>query len=173
MNWDAIGAVAEALGSLGVLISLFYLATQIRLNTRQIKTSIESDQLSAFERNIEAGNRIREMFLIHPEIAELYERGNRDYASLDRVERFRYEQLLRNIFSAIQGAFIRQQSTTHDPEGTAGIAKIVDETLQAPGARQYISRADVDWRPEFKKFVNERLETVSASNKDSSPTNPG
>lgn len=165
MNWDAIGAIAETLGSVGVLISLFYLASQIRLNTRQIKASIESDQLSAFERNIEAGNRIREMFLVHPEIAALYDKGNRDYKSLDSVEKFRYEQLLRSIFSAIHGAFIRQQSTSHDPEGTAGIAKIVDETLGAPGARQYFAHANVDWRPEFKRFVDQRLKIVTAASK--------
>jgi len=163
MNWDAIGAIAETLGSIGVLLSLFYLGSQIRLNTRQVKASIEADHLSAFERNIEAGNRIREMFLIHPEIAALYEKGNRDYSNLDRVEKFRYEQLLRSIFSAIHGAFIRQQSKSHDPEGTAGIAKIVDETLRAPGAREYIAGADVDWRPEFKQFVQQRLEVVSAA----------
>ena len=162
MNWDAIGAIAETLGSIGVLISLFYLGTQIRLNTRQIKSSIEADHLSAFERNIEAGNRVREMFLVHPEIAELYDKGNRDYNSLNSVEKFRYQQLLRSIFSAIHGAFIRQQSTSHDPQGTAGIAKIVDETLQAPGARQYIGSVDVDWRPEFKQFVDQRLEVVTA-----------
>lgn len=163
MNWDAIGAIAETLGSIGVLISLFYLGTQIRLNTRQIKASIESDHLSAFERNIDAGNRIREMFLVHPEIAELYTKGNRDYSSLASVEKFRYEQLLRSIFSAVHGAFIRQQSTSHDPEGTAGTAKIVDEILQSAGARQFIATADVDWRPEFKQFVQERLETVTAA----------
>ncbi len=31
MNWDAIGAIAELLGAVGVIASLIYLATQIRL----------------------------------------------------------------------------------------------------------------------------------------------
>jgi hypothetical protein len=30
MNWDAIGAIAELLGAIGVIASLVYLATQIR-----------------------------------------------------------------------------------------------------------------------------------------------
>jgi hypothetical protein len=30
MNWDAIGAVAELLGAIGVIASLVYLAVQIR-----------------------------------------------------------------------------------------------------------------------------------------------
>ncbi len=34
MNWDAIGAIAELAGAIGVVVSLAYLATQIRHNTR-------------------------------------------------------------------------------------------------------------------------------------------
>ena len=39
MNWDAIGAVAEILSALAVLITLGYLAVQIRQNTNAMKIS--------------------------------------------------------------------------------------------------------------------------------------
>ncbi len=39
MNWDAIGAVGETLGAIGVLITLAYLAVQIRQNTSAMKAS--------------------------------------------------------------------------------------------------------------------------------------
>ena len=39
MDWDAIGAVGEVLGALAVLITLFYLARQIRQNTEEIRSS--------------------------------------------------------------------------------------------------------------------------------------
>ena len=32
MNWDAIGAISETLGALGVIASLIYLASQLRSN---------------------------------------------------------------------------------------------------------------------------------------------
>ena len=34
MNWDAIGAIGELLAALGVLASLLYLASQIRMNNK-------------------------------------------------------------------------------------------------------------------------------------------
>ena len=44
MNWDALGAVAESLGALGVIATLIYLAIQVKhskkateANTRQIR----------------------------------------------------------------------------------------------------------------------------------------
>ena len=39
MNWDAIGAIAETLGAVGVIASLVYLATQIRQNTRTVRSA--------------------------------------------------------------------------------------------------------------------------------------
>lgn len=39
MNWDAIGAIGETLGALGVLITVGYLAVQLRQNTQALKTS--------------------------------------------------------------------------------------------------------------------------------------
>ena len=37
MNWEAIGAVGESLGAVAVLVTLIYLAVQIRQNTAQQK----------------------------------------------------------------------------------------------------------------------------------------
>ena len=162
MNWDAIGAVAEAIGSIGVLISLFYLAMQIRQNTRQISSSIEANRLSAFERNTESGNRIRELFILHPEVAELYHRGNTGLDALQGAERIRYEMLVRNIFSSIQGAYIRQLSVAHDPAGTEGMARIIDEILSSAGVCQFLDCNRPDWRPEFEEFVRERLARIKA-----------
>ncbi len=41
MNWDAIGAIAELLGAIGVILTLVYLATQIRQNTESSRTTAE------------------------------------------------------------------------------------------------------------------------------------
>jgi hypothetical protein len=39
MNWEAIGAFAELLGAVGVIISLFYLASQIRRNSASVEAA--------------------------------------------------------------------------------------------------------------------------------------
>lgn len=68
MNWEAVGAISEAIGVVAILISLAYLAVQIRQSTREFSRGIEAKQLAAFESNIESGNRIRELLILHPEL---------------------------------------------------------------------------------------------------------
>ncbi len=51
MSWDALAAIAEALGAVAVLASLIYLATQIRQNTQMIKSSIRQE-LTANTRDV-------------------------------------------------------------------------------------------------------------------------
>jgi len=40
MNWDAIGSIGEVVGAFGVIISLIYLASQIRHNSAWLKSSV-------------------------------------------------------------------------------------------------------------------------------------
>ena len=39
MNWDAIGAVGEIIGALAVVVTLAYLAVQIRASTRETEVN--------------------------------------------------------------------------------------------------------------------------------------
>lgn len=157
MNWEAIGAVAEAVGTLAVLVSLIYVAIQIRQSTLQFSRSIEANQLAAFERNVESSNRIRELLLLNPILEELLLKGFKSYKELDRREKFRFGMLLRNILSAIQGAYIRQASVEHDPLKFAGSAQLLDDILINRGVREWLAVTEPDWRPAFRDFVDQRL----------------
>jgi len=157
MDWEALGASAELIGAVAIFVSLVYLGVQIRQNTEMIARNMEATRLAAFERNVESGNRTRELLLLYPELGDLFIKGCRGLDALDGRERFRFTLLLRNLFSSIQGAYVRQLTLAHDPEEFAGTARIIDELVANPGVRQYIERNSPDWRPEFKALVEERL----------------
>jgi hypothetical protein len=50
MNWDAIGAVGEVAGALGVIITLAYLATQIRQSTTVAKATTRQTLADGMQR---------------------------------------------------------------------------------------------------------------------------
>ena len=43
MNWEAIGAIGELVGAVGVIATLAYLAVQIRQNSQAVRSSTRSD----------------------------------------------------------------------------------------------------------------------------------
>ncbi len=48
MNWEAIAAVGELVGAFAVLITLIYLAVQIRQNTAAVATSTYESVMTGF-----------------------------------------------------------------------------------------------------------------------------
>ena len=48
MSWDAAGAIGEIFGALAVVMSLIYLATQIRTQNREAKISSVHEITEAF-----------------------------------------------------------------------------------------------------------------------------
>lgn len=51
MNWEAIGAIGEILGALGVIITLAYLATQIRQNTKMARGATRQELAGQLQLN--------------------------------------------------------------------------------------------------------------------------
>jgi hypothetical protein len=56
MNWEAIGAVGETVGALAVLVTLVYLAVQIRQNTKAVRAAAVDSTTSHL-------SKIREVYL--------------------------------------------------------------------------------------------------------------
>lgn len=48
MNWDAIGAIGELLGATAVLVTLVYLALQVRHARNDLRRSIQQSRTTAF-----------------------------------------------------------------------------------------------------------------------------
>ena len=57
MTWDAVGAIAELLGALGVILTLLYLSWQIENNSKQLEGSAFV-AIAEYERSINAGGYI-------------------------------------------------------------------------------------------------------------------
>ena len=151
-------ALAEIVGAIAVVASLVYLAVQIRQNTRELSMSLKSMELAAFERNVESGNRIRELFILYPDVSELYTRGLKSYTDMDETDRLRFGLVLSNVFSALQGGYIRQLTFGNDPTNFAGGERTLDWLVRNRGVRDWLSQSNPDWRPQFAAIVWHRVQ---------------
>jgi hypothetical protein len=173
MNWDALGAIAEGVGAIAVFVSLVYVAIQIRQSAKQLARGLEASQLAALEQNVESGNRIRELLIVHPDLAQLLLSGFKDYKELKGPEKFRFGMLLRNIFAGIQAGYIRQLSLKQDPLEFEGTAGMLDDILVHRGTQEWLAENEPDWRPAFRELLDRRLVAIrqrkADKNRESGP----
>lgn len=130
MNWDAIGAVAELLGAIGVIVSLAYLAGQIRRSTRVQKRANLGDiaiDLYATSRCVAT----------EPELASLLLRGHADLGSLDPVERYRYDLFMYAFIANLERALIDAQSGDYPEEQLIPVRAAIAGNILTAGGRAW------------------------------------
>jgi hypothetical protein len=91
MTLEDLGSIGEFVAAVATVVTLVYLALQIRYNTKAI-------ELTARRGVQEDASRWRQNLIQHPEVAELYRKGIRNPESLERSERLRFRMLLDDLF---------------------------------------------------------------------------
>ncbi len=157
------GALGEVVGGVAVLISLVYLAYQIRQNTHQIELNIEATRLASLDKTVESSNRVREMLASDADVARIFRTGMTSYSELEPNDRFRANMLFRVVFAEIQANYIRNQSLGLGDDHYQGSIKFMDGLLENPGVREWLRAVTVDWRPEFRAIVDERMRSLEAA----------
>jgi hypothetical protein len=149
MNWDAIGAIAETLGAVGVIASLIYLATQIRQNTSNVRNSTAAsfaDSALAFN-----------TFLAQEDANRIWWDGLTDPEALPEAEFRRFTQILSTAMTMVQ------QSHSHFIEGAmsetawGGQREFVKWLAHKPGFRLYWSEWSSQLDRRFADLVDEIL----------------
>ena len=156
MTLEDLGNVGEVVAAIGVVVSLIYLARQIRQNTAHLSQNTQTVRLSALEASLESGNQVRALLIMNPELSDLYVKGLEGYSLLDRSERLRFGTLLQNLLGALQAAYVRNEVLGLDPAAFAG-AKDLDSMFSHAGVREWWDRHQARWRADFREIVNERL----------------
>jgi phytoene dehydrogenase-like protein len=81
VNWDAIGTVAEVVGAFAVVISLVYVAVQLRAQNQESRLASVHEILEAFRNVQSSGSDI--------ESCNLVIKGAEDFEALSDAERLR------------------------------------------------------------------------------------
>ena len=85
MSWDAIGAIGDFVGGLGVVASLIYLATQVRHSARVTEENTREVGAAAREAVFGGFSRWRAL-VVNEELTRIFIRGCDDLSDLSREE---------------------------------------------------------------------------------------
>jgi hypothetical protein len=150
MNWEALGAVGELIGAAGVILTLVYLAHQIRQNTRAIRAQTHQAITSA--------NLGMAMSMAESEgLAEVLVRGLADFDSLDPPDRLRTVGWF--------NSFLKFGENTHYQFLQGGLEKavwegwmvILENWVTQPGPREYWKERRSAFQPAFRGLVDGML----------------
>jgi len=146
MNWDAIGAIGEILGAVAVLITLIYLAMQIRQNTEQARLNsiqaVNSSNDSAFEP------------IYIPENSAIFTKGQSSFASLSEHEKQVFHMLMTRLIASFDSTTYQYSQGSNDEELYWGTAAFYSTFIKRPGGSQWWARE----KAPFSKSCVENLD---------------
>lgn len=124
MSWEAIGAMGSLLGAISVLLTLLYLAKQIKENSKLLTTSV-------YQTAVDGYNEMASMFLENPELARnlLLDKP----AQLSEVDAYKLNLILRVYLNQGLKLFKLYE---------AGIFPEEDWLLRAAEVKQVINQTD-------------------------------
>jgi len=159
MNWDAIGAIAELLGAIGVIASLVYLATQIRQSREQMGANTRAVRASTQHDIFENLNDISMRPLDDPANYEAVRVGMGNPEQLREADRLRFQFWAGGLLLGYENAYYQYRSGLLDEDRWHFYRDQLASLFQnvAPGFTQWWRTSRVPWTPEFVALMEEIL----------------
>ena len=154
MNWDAISAVGELVGATAVVISIIYLAIQVKQNSSHVRSS-------GYQMAAQSANQVLESWSTHPETLKIIRVAQESYDSLDESDQHVAQTVFLQIFIYYEALFYQYEERVVDLDIWEGRRKMMLNLLQMPGVASWWGT----WRPifgaKFQLYVAENMESPS------------
>ena len=141
MNWNVISAIAQVVATVGVIVSLIYVAIQVKQNSKLIDQSILATRASIVHGTSVSFSRFYELLAQDSELAEIYHRGIRSEALTDN-EVMRFESLIYVYITWLEDADYQYESGLYFEEDDTDPIDSMDNMplLSSPIGREWWDR---------------------------------
>ena len=112
VNWEAISAIGQIVGAIAVVISLIYVA-------REVRSSAHATQLASRHSMEDIFIRWAQQLADNQNLRELYYRGLHDFESLEGADLVGFGVLVQGLFRLYEEAYYRHL------EGASGCTRVV------------------------------------------------
>ncbi len=152
MDWDAIGAIAELLGSVAVIATLIFLVRQIKTNSIMIQNNTAqsaADAVASWSRQLTE----------NPELYRIYRNGLKDDSTLSREDRGVFDLILFQAFNSISSIYLQYKNGGFGEDRWESEMRVFDQNFRTPGGRASWERQkhllDVNFQREVeRRFIN-------------------
>ena len=147
---QVLGNLGEFLGSIVVLITLLYLAVQVRQTRLSVQSSSWQDGVNSI---IEWNFRIAEA----PELVDIFQRGMADPDALSSQEQLRLALMISSFLQQFHKWYLDNQKGLVEEKAWLGESQSMVAILSTPGGARYWEKFEVPFTPGFRAYVDERL----------------
>lgn len=154
MNWDALGAIAELLGAVGVIGSLLYLAGQVRMSSRAsaVESKLESTALLC---------NFIDSIIGDPDLLDLQRRGIADVELLTKPEYIRFSNMSMKAFWMFSASYFQYRSGTITEDDFHETKAVIHYWLRGRGCRMWWGKFGREsMSPLFAKFIDAEIEKI-------------
>ena len=148
MNWNAVGAIGEIAGAIAVVLSLIYLAVQIRTSNRAAKNALMQ----------EVQDTVKVVFHKNHDEAELYLKAAKDFDSLSEIEELKFRQLLEVSILDHQRIYNLAKAGGIDEWILFTMDRYLEDLIQMPGVRRWFEKHGSLIHPEFREVLAAKIQ---------------
>ena len=148
MNWEAINAVAQLIGSIGVVASLWYLAVQVHRSTRIAKLSAQDAAAGALRD-------VTRPFAENPDVGRIWRIGLENVDSLSAEEKARFFHVAFQFLKAMETIHFHYVYGLMEEAVWRGWRNLYEHYLASPGLEFYWSVRRNLFSERLQEFVAE------------------
>jgi hypothetical protein len=158
MNLADLGNIGEFVGAIGVVITLVYLAYQIRQNTEQLQQNTLAAKAAAVKASIDAIRENRKSVFSDADLSELFRIGLEHPEDLDEGQQFRFRLTIQNVTDSMWDIYTQTVVTDFAPEtwDSQGVS-LARRILDTAGGRWFWDAFGSTYPSDFREEVDRIL----------------
>lgn len=156
MTWDTLANIGEFVSAIAVLISLAYLAVQIRQNTQTVRANAyhgAATEWLSFTAHLSSD----------PELAELYHQGRVAPGLLTPEQSRRFDLLLDTNLGLTENVFLQYRLGFLTQTNQDRFAAVLRAQFQTEGVRRYWRRRRAFFTAEFVAYIERELKLMESA----------
>jgi hypothetical protein len=150
MNLQLMAQVADLLGAFAIIVSLVYVALQVKQNTLSIRAE---NYAHALDRVSEMQSKLAQ----NPEITRMMTVGLADPLALPRLQRVQFSWLLYEMFGAFEFMYLQSRNAALPADVWRRWSDTMDWWLQFPGIQLWWRSQPAPFIDSFASYVDSRI----------------
>jgi len=147
MNWEAISAISQMVGSIAVVFSVLYLAMQVHRSTRVAKLAAQDSAATALRD-------VTKPFAENAELARIWRLGLENLQALSAEDQARFFHSTYQFLKAYETIHFHHVYGLMDEQIWRGWRSLLEHYIASPGIEHYWRLRHYLFSMRFQKFID-------------------